>query len=95
MILDLISNNYEKDESNFPIEDPEEGGDKWMRSFMKALSWRIIGTLDTIIIAFYFSDNLQIALSIGGVELFTKMFLYIGHERIWGKIKWGKNNKPQ
>jgi uncharacterized membrane protein len=34
--------------------------------------------------------NLNIAFSIGGIELVTKMILYFFHERIWNLLKWGK-----
>lgn len=64
--------------------------EKHYRSLIKAFSWRMTGTLDTIIVSFFISGQIKIALSIGFVELFTKMLLYYGHERIWNKIKLGK-----
>ncbi|MEE9363004.1 MAG: DUF2061 domain-containing protein [Cellulophaga sp.] len=60
------------------------------RSIAKSISWRIIGTLDTIIISWVVTGALTVAMSIGVVELFTKMILYFFHERIWNTIKWGK-----
>lgn len=65
-------------------------GDTNYRSMVKALSWRILGTLDTILISWIISGNLNIAFSIGSVELITKTFIYYFHERLWNKIKWGK-----
>lgn len=59
------------------------------RSVVKTLSWRITGTIDTIVISYLLTDSLKIAASIGGIELITKMILYYYHERIWAKIKWG------
>ena len=64
--------------------------EKAYRSIIKAISWRLIGTFDTILISFLIIGNLKFAVSIGGVELFTKMFLYFVHERVWNKIKLGK-----
>ena len=61
-----------------------------MRSIAKSISWRIIGTVDTIIISWIITGTLTVAMSIGIVELFTKMILYFFHERIWNTIKWGK-----
>lgn len=58
------------------------------KSFVKAISWRIIGTLDTIVISWILTGTLTLALSIGSIELFSKFFLYYGHERIWNMIKW-------
>ena len=60
------------------------------RSIAKSISWRIIGTLDTILISWIVTGTLSVAFSIGVVELFTKMLLYFFHERIWNKISWGK-----
>ncbi len=64
--------------------------ERWSRSLLKSVSWRIIGTLDTIVISYFITRKLAFALSIGGIELVTKMILYVVHERIWNKIKWGK-----
>ena len=55
-------------------------------SAVKAVTWRIVGTIDTMIISYILTDNITIAFSIGGVEVFSKMFLYFLHERAWAKI---------
>ena len=60
------------------------------RSLIKALTWRAIGTLDTILISFILTGKIKLALSIGAVELITKTILYYLHERIWNKIQFGK-----
>jgi len=60
------------------------------RSIVKALSWRLTGTLDTIVISFLISGRMKIALSIGIVELFTKLTLYYLHERAWNRIPFGR-----
>lgn len=64
--------------------------DRHSRSLLKALSWRIIGTMDTILIAWIISGEVIIAFSIGTFELATKTILYYFHERLWNRIKWGK-----
>ncbi len=64
--------------------------DKPIRSVIKAISWRIIGTLDTIGISWLLTGEVETALAIGSVELITKMALFVGHERIWNKINFGK-----
>jgi uncharacterized membrane protein len=64
--------------------------ERFSRSLIKSVSWRIIGTLDTIVISYVITGRLAFALSIGGIEMITKMVLYVVHERIWNKIKWGK-----
>ena len=65
-------------------------GEKPIRSVVKSLSWRTIGTLDTILISWLITGKLDLAFSIGGIELVTKLVLYFFHERIWNSIKWGK-----
>lgn len=64
--------------------------EKPYRSFAKALSWRVTGTVDTMLISFLITKEWKFALSIGFVELFTKIVLYYFHERIWDKIKLGR-----
>ena len=53
--------------------------DKNIRSIVKGLSWRVFATADTILLAFLFTGSIQNALSIGGLELITKTFLYYFH----------------
>lgn len=57
---------------------------------VKSISWRTIGTLDTIIISLIITGKPEMAISIGGVEVFTKMVLYYFHERTWNKINFGR-----
>lgn len=58
------------------------------RSVVKTISWRIIGTLDTILISWLVTGTLKVAISIGSIELITKIILYFLHERVWNNIKW-------
>lgn len=60
------------------------------RSFIKALTWRITGTLDTFIISILITGKATLALAISGTEIFTKVFMYYVHERVWNKIQWGR-----
>lgn len=68
--------------------------EKAYRSVAKTISWRTVGTLDTIIISYFITGNLAMAASIGSIELFTKMVLYYFHERAWNKISFGKEKEP-
>ncbi len=68
--------------------------EKAYRSVAKTISWRTIGTLDTIIISYFITGDLTMAASIGSIELFTKMALYYFHERAWNKISFGKIKEP-
>jgi adenylylsulfate kinase len=60
-----------------------------LRSIVKALSWRVCGTLDTIVISFFITGQIHTAIAIGGLEVITKIAWYWLHERLWQKIKWG------
>lgn len=63
-------------------------GDSHRKSLVKSISWRVLGTLDTIVISWILTGELTLALSIGSIEVFTKLFLYYAHERFWNIIKW-------
>ncbi len=68
--------------------------EKGYRSVVKTISWRALGTIDTIIISWIIVGNFRFAVSIGGVELFTKMFLYYFHERLWARSSFGLVKQP-
>jgi uncharacterized membrane protein len=53
------------------------------RHIAKAISWRMVGTLDTIVLGWLISGDPMIGVKIGAVELVTKILLYYGHERMW------------
>jgi uncharacterized membrane protein len=58
----------------------------YKRHIAKSVTWRIIGTLDTILLSWFITGSLKWGVTIGGVELFTKMILYYFHERAWYKF---------
>ena len=60
------------------------------RSFLKVISWRITATLTTMIISFFITGNIDMALKIGVFELTAKIMLQYVHERVWTKIKYGR-----
>ena len=60
------------------------------RSFLKGVTWRIVGTMDTIFVAYLITNKPMNALTIGGFEVFTKIGLFYLHERIWGRLMWGR-----
>lgn len=59
------------------------------RHIAKTITWRIIGTVDTMVIGWIISGNPMTGVKIGGVEVLTKMILYFFHERIWFKVNYG------
>ncbi|MFI5196777.1 MAG: adenylyl-sulfate kinase [Chitinophagales bacterium] len=59
------------------------------RHLLKTLSWRIVGTLDTVLLGWFITGQLNIGAEIGGLELVTKMVLYFTHERAWHRVNFG------
>ncbi len=62
------------------------------RHILKTITWRFVGTMDTMFLGWFISGKAEVGLSIGGLELFTKMLLYYLHERVWYRINFGKVN---
>jgi len=68
----------------------------YKRHILKTISWRIIGTLDTMILSWFITGSWKLGLTIGGVEVITKMILYFFHERAWYKFsKFGLDKKQK
>jgi uncharacterized membrane protein len=66
------------------------GAETHARSVLKAISWRALGTLDTFAISWLFTGRVEIAGSIAGLEIVTKIAWYYLHERVWAAIHWGR-----
>jgi adenylylsulfate kinase len=90
-------------EYNFRVRDWEENEkildlivkqdlprDSNLRSIVKAVSWRALGTFDTFVLSWLITGEVKLAMAIGGTEVFTKMALYWFHERAWTRVTWGQ-----
>jgi uncharacterized membrane protein len=66
------------------------GAETHTRSILKAISWRTLGTLDTFAISWFFTGRVEVAGSIAGLEIVTKIAWYYLHERVWAAISWGR-----
>jgi uncharacterized membrane protein len=60
------------------------------RSLIKAVSWRLVGSLDTFVLSLIVTGNAKYAISIASIEALTKIGLYYLHERAWRKVAWGR-----
>jgi uncharacterized membrane protein len=69
--------------------NPLRGREGHGRSFMKAVSWRTVGTIDTFIISFFVTGKIGLAGSIASIEVVTKILIYYFHERLWALVPWG------
>jgi uncharacterized membrane protein len=63
------------------------------RHIAKTLTWRAVGTLDTMLLAWLLTGNPLTGLKIGISELLTKMILYYLHERVWYRTNYGLPNR--
>ncbi|HEU5281046.1 MAG TPA: DUF2061 domain-containing protein [Gammaproteobacteria bacterium] len=63
--------------------------DSHTRSLAKAVSWRILGTFSTMLIAYFFTHKLDTMFYIGMFEFVSKIGLFYVHERLWGEVKLG------
>lgn len=69
------------------------GKESHPRSLVKAISWRTLGSIDTFVLSFLFTQNVKAAGAIASTEVITKILLYYGHERAWAHINWGRHRE--
>ncbi len=86
MILDQIRNDKENQSYQQAV-----ASEKPIRSVVKAISWRVLGTVDTMLVSLYVTNGeLGTSTAIASIDFITKMILYFFHERVWNTIKWGR-----
>lgn len=66
--------------------------EKHYRSLAKSLSWRICATITTMVISYFVTGSITVALSIGSIEVFAKLMLFYFHERVWNGVNFGRVN---
>jgi len=64
------------------------------RSLVKALTWRVIAFLVTIIAIYIYTKDIKESLVVGIAANIVKIFLYYIHERIWNRVKYGRIKAP-
>jgi len=100
-MLDVLISPPEEKVAPKGVIKVSDRADKPVKSALKAITWRIVGTIDTMIISYIITNKITVALSIGSIEIFTKMILYYFHERLWAHIHrlrlkgWIKKNRKQ
>ena len=60
------------------------------RSILKAFSWRILALIQTFLVALLFTRSLEMAMTVGALDSFVKIFTYYLHERAWNKSQYGR-----
>jgi len=66
------------------------GRESHSRSILKAVSWRALGSIDTLLLGLLFTHDIKAAGAIAGTEVFTKIGLYYLHERAWSSVRLGR-----
>ena len=85
-MLDVLLKQSDGKHDSEDVIKVSERVDKPIKSILKSVSWRIVGTIDTMIISYFITGRVTLALSIGSVEVLTKTILYYFHERLWAHI---------
>ena len=68
--------------------------DSHLRSIVKAVTWRLIGSFDTFMLSLLVTGSAKYAVSIATAEALTKIVLYYLHERAWRLVRWGRLEAP-
>lgn len=71
------------------VAAPRNRRDTATRSVLKATTWRVTGSLDTILLAYLFTQDVTTSAAIGLTEVLTKTVLYYVHERAWTRVRFG------
>ncbi|RZS94821.1 DUF2061 domain-containing protein [Cecembia calidifontis] len=71
----------------------KNGRDSNVKSLAKSISWRAVG--NTMVISYFVTGQLVMAVSIGSIEVITKIALYYFHERIWETATKVKRDEPK
>lgn len=73
-----------------PAQPAARPSEHHLRSLIKGVSWRVIGSLDTFILSYLVTGNAKWSVSIASVEALTKIALFYVHERVWERLAWGR-----
>ncbi|MBL7036591.1 DUF2061 domain-containing protein [Candidatus Microgenomates bacterium] len=60
------------------------------RSFVKAITFRLLVIVSNVIIITVVTGEARVVFSVVLVSTIANTILYILHERVWNKVKWGR-----
>lgn len=69
--------------------------DSKKRHLIKTVTWRIIGTMDTVLLAWIITGSSLVGFKIGLAEVISKMALYYAHERVWYRLNYGLGKRKR
>lgn len=64
------------------------------RSIVKAITWRTGGTVVTFTVAWILLREIELAAQIGILDTVVKIGAFYAHERVWNRLKFGKQEPP-
>ena len=65
------------------------------RTILKSLSYRVVGGLITICVAYAATGTLGSAAAIGLIDTVVKVGAFYLHERLWLRIDYGRAKDPE
>ncbi len=65
------------------------------RSILKAVTWRLLATLVTILVVYFVTKKVALSLGIGFIDAAIKMFVYYAHERVWDRTRFGRREEAK
>jgi uncharacterized membrane protein len=65
------------------------------RSIAKAISYRLVGSACTGLIAYTLTGSRTILLEAGALDVVLKIGAYFLHERLWNHIPFGRAKAPE
>ncbi len=66
-----------------------------IRSIVKAISWRVGGTVVTFAVAWILTRRFELAAKIGLLDTLIKLVAFYAHERLWNRLEFGKRKPPE
>ena len=64
------------------------------RTIVKTITWRIIATVTTIIVIYFWTGSWTASFGAGIVANILKTVFYYIHERLWNKTDFGRVHVP-
>jgi uncharacterized membrane protein len=65
--------------------------EKRIRTIVKTISWRAVATGTTMLVVYIYTREMVLSLGVGAAEVIAKLALYYVHERLWGRLGWGRS----
>ena len=88
-MTDIKSVDIELNEVSNDTENMSTTTESTKRSCMKAVTWRIIAFITTMVISYIYLGDISEATQIGIIDTVIKFIIHYVYERGWTKIKWG------